>query len=399
MKGHGTDAVQIQVSERRILDVWIKSADLNDDWQGVDFDQTDRWTFNGLYVVKEIQGNTAVVTVSFSLGVSVQVTATEGTLMMSYAFFGPPSMKGTTQGLMGTWNDNPDDDLLTPEGITISPTTTMQELHYSFGMKWNVTEEESLFRYDIGQSHASLNDYNYVPTFEITPNDEAMALCGDDKLCLFDYQITGSENFARQTKQAVEKHRSIIEDTAAVVSCGFLEAPANGSTAVEKIIEGGTAFYYCNEGFTLVGSDMRTCLRNGSWTGQQPLCEVIDCGPPEEIDNANIYLTCTEYNCTVEYKCSSGYTSKGSKIRICQGDGEWSGERPSCTKNTWFVWLIVSVVLVTVVAIAFVLYCVQRYHAKKSKTNEKSKNSVSPVNTPETFVNPTYEDVKIENLD
>ena len=36
---------------------------------------------------------------------------------------------------------------------------------------------------------------------------------------------------------------------------------------------GGVLNYVCDEGFLLVGSMMRTCQMNGTWTGDDPICE------------------------------------------------------------------------------------------------------------------------------
>lgn len=34
------------------------------------------------------------------------------------------------------------------------------------------------------------------------------------------------------------------------------------------------------------------------------------------------------------YECNSGFTLIGSKIRMCEGDGWWSGSSPTCTKES-----------------------------------------------------------------
>ena len=40
-----------------------------------------------------------------------------------------------------------------------------------------------------------------------------------------------------------------------------------------------------------------------------------------------------EYGTTVTFSCSSGYRIKGSKERVCQGNGQWSGVEPACEGN------------------------------------------------------------------
>lgn len=43
--------------------------------------------------------------------------------------------KNTTKGLLGTWNENPDDDYSLPDGTTLSPTLSSREIHFRFGLK------------------------------------------------------------------------------------------------------------------------------------------------------------------------------------------------------------------------------------------------------------------------
>lgn len=43
--------------------------------------------------------------------------------------------KNGTKGLLGTWNENPDDDYTLPDGTTLSPTLSSREIHFGFGLK------------------------------------------------------------------------------------------------------------------------------------------------------------------------------------------------------------------------------------------------------------------------
>ncbi len=59
-----------------------------------------------------------------------------------------------------------------------------------------------------------------------------------------------------------------------VVDCGRLSNPENGMIDQQK----GTtylmqAMYICNNGFTLFGTQSRTCTANGSWTLTPPICQ------------------------------------------------------------------------------------------------------------------------------
>ncbi len=57
------------------------------------------------------------------------------------------------------------------------------------------------------------------------------------------------------------------------VDCGALDNPSNG--AVDTL--SGTTFmnnatYTCNPGYTLMGSNTRTCQAGGEWNSTSPTC-------------------------------------------------------------------------------------------------------------------------------
>lgn len=58
------------------------------------------------------------------------------------------------------------------------------------------------------------------------------------------------------------------------VDCGspFI---SHGVVVVETTTLGSVAHYSCDRGFTLVGSDNRTCETNGRWSGEEPLCMIL----------------------------------------------------------------------------------------------------------------------------
>ena len=72
------------------------------------------------------------ILVVFDGGVGLELKATEGA--MSILLTAPESFQGQTQGLMGTWNGNANDDFLTPNGTLLPITLTTEEIHYEFGL-------------------------------------------------------------------------------------------------------------------------------------------------------------------------------------------------------------------------------------------------------------------------
>ena len=71
--------------------------------------------------------------VSFPSTTSVQFC--EKKEMLSFVVTPGDDYKNKTKGLLGTWNDNPDDDFTLPDGTVLPPPLTSREIHYQFGVK------------------------------------------------------------------------------------------------------------------------------------------------------------------------------------------------------------------------------------------------------------------------
>ena len=57
------------------------------------------------------------------------------------------------------------------------------------------------------------------------------------------------------------------------VNCGLLTDPTNGQVDTSSgTTFGSTATYTCDTGYTLSGSQSRTCRADGNWTSTEPLC-------------------------------------------------------------------------------------------------------------------------------
>ena len=58
-----------------------------------------------------------------------------------------------------------------------------------------------------------------------------------------------------------------------VVMCSALDDPTDGSLQYSSVDVGAEARYSCNEGFLLEGAPTRVCQTDGSWSGEAPTCE------------------------------------------------------------------------------------------------------------------------------
>ena len=57
------------------------------------------------------------------------------------------------------------------------------------------------------------------------------------------------------------------------VSCGILDGPDNGAINCTGSVYEDTCSFTCDYGYELTGSDTRTCQSNGSWSGDETVCE------------------------------------------------------------------------------------------------------------------------------
>ena len=58
------------------------------------------------------------------------------------------------------------------------------------------------------------------------------------------------------------------------------------------------------------------------------------CGHPGEIRNGYMSDTAFVYPNRVTYACYDGYELTGRRYRVCQADGQWSGELPQCRRKS-----------------------------------------------------------------
>ncbi len=56
------------------------------------------------------------------------------------------------------------------------------------------------------------------------------------------------------------------------VECRVLEAPEGGSVKLTGLMVGSTATYMCSGGYVLEGVQVRTCLKDGTWSEDEPRC-------------------------------------------------------------------------------------------------------------------------------
>ena len=60
----------------------------------------------------------------------------------------------------------------------------------------------------------------------------------------------------------------------------------------------------------------------------------VDCGEPPQPTNGELVLSETTYGSMATFSCNQGYDLIGSEVRVCQADGSWDGEITVCERKT-----------------------------------------------------------------
>ncbi|XP_076046526.1 sushi, von Willebrand factor type A, EGF and pentraxin domain-containing protein 1-like [Oratosquilla oratoria] len=111
--------------------------------------------------------------------------------------------------------------------------------------------------------------------------------------------------------------------------CGVPSSPPNGH--IEEISPGAEVRVTCNKGYKLYqGDEVRRCQVQGTWSGEEPMCQRTSCGFPELLMNGNMVGNSYYYGDKMTYSCNPGFKMHGPSNRYCGEDGQWEGEMPTC---------------------------------------------------------------------
>ncbi|KZS17024.1 putative Sushi [Daphnia magna] len=122
--------------------------------------------------------------------------------------------------------------------------------------------------------------------------------------------------------------------TCQLLACPKLEPPANGYFVKQSCnsVFNGACGIRCNGGYKLIGSSIRLCQENGTWSGEEAVCQMRSCGPVPAPKNGRIECTSDSYiidsECT--FSCDVGFTLVGSRKRVCLPIGYWDGLPAFC---------------------------------------------------------------------
>ncbi|GIY37390.1 c4b-binding protein [Caerostris darwini] len=127
-------------------------------------------------------------------------------------------------------------------------------------------------------------------------------------------------------------------------ACRLLVISCNDPGYIENARRIGHVFtfpnnitYVCNEGYKLIGTAVRYCSSKGQWLpNSSPLCEAIICPILPDPLNGKVISSQRRLHAVATYECDRRFNLSGNAERVCQEDGSWSGDIPTCKEITCF---------------------------------------------------------------
>jgi hypothetical protein len=267
MKAHNSSTVQVQRSLVRTVDIYI---------DGVLMDLSSPFLFDISYegVQVSVAYDMSSVSVAFASGFNFHITTTAD----AFSIFTTcdKKYKNKTRGLLGVYDGDKNNDLQDQNGNVFAVNSSLQDIHYKFGLTWRILQSESLFTYIEKQYH-DYNIPNFVPSF-LQPDikaapQEVKDVCGDAIDCLYDYMTTGSATVANQTKASSSLFNENVQIyQKQVITCPPLTYPTNGYYQADNFMPGSVATYTCYSNHTLKGNPVIYCNGSGFWNGSAPAC-------------------------------------------------------------------------------------------------------------------------------
>ncbi|XP_068921147.1 mucin-4 [Petaurus breviceps papuanus] len=150
--------------------------------------------------------NGSLISASFDGTVVVSVLAVANILQAVTSL--PEEYQNHTEGLLGVWNNNIDDDFRMSNGSSI-PSNSTEEEFFHYGMTWNVNGK-SLF----ANKHEDPSS-NFTPIFlselikNKTVNKDWDFQCNNSKQCLYDALATGDLNIGKATSSIFRNFKSM----------------------------------------------------------------------------------------------------------------------------------------------------------------------------------------------
>ncbi|XP_070567955.1 sushi domain-containing protein 2-like [Ptychodera flava] len=397
-KLNNADKVEVRLAEETTLELLING-------ETVDFGGQEWLDFSGIAIQtseREPGDNVTKLTIMLERGFGIELDSIND--MMSLQFLLPPTLKNMITGLFGNWNDDPSDDLRTPDGTVVPADSTPDDIFYNFGRAWEIANTD-MFEYDQGKSHDDYHDPTFAPLFDPPSEDELSPelrqdmdeVCGENLECQFDVRTTKRIDVGSLTKEGADQYDIIRSGTEKVVVCEYMKTPLNGTKTFKDDLKthlvGSVITFGCDEGFVQTGTPTRECLFNGKWTGIDTVNDCIEtgCGTLLPPDNGAITVVVEDGLYVAYFTCEDDYKISGASYRRCV-NGVWTGLETECyvgidpdLARSLIIGLSCAVGVALIVIVVYVIYVCRFKDDKKSDVESGAK------------ANTEIEQVKYEN--
>nr|XP_046915265.1 protein mesh-like isoform X1 [Dermatophagoides farinae] len=221
----------------------------------------------------------------FDSGAGVEVLVNSAGTLTMHVYL-PLTYVNSTQGLLGYYSNDPNDDFMLPNGwiFTNGQDKNIKRIHEEFGIKYRLLEtaqqniSQSLFFHDV-LTHSQYDDVKFLPQFDLDPKElehlnDVDRICSNSLACQFDYLATGDSGFAENTKkeEAIAENMYLII-AESIIRCPALNKPINGRKSENRYWPGTIVRFSCLDGYRLLGYEVRRCREDGLWSwGEDPFC-------------------------------------------------------------------------------------------------------------------------------
>ncbi|XP_006869495.1 PREDICTED: mucin-4-like [Chrysochloris asiatica] len=149
--------------------------------------------------------NGSMVSANFDGTVTISVIAASNILHASSSL--PEEYQNHTEGLLGVWNDNPNDDFKMSNGTTL-PLESSEEMIFHYGMTWEINGTSLL-----GNRNDQLPS-NFTPIFfkqlsNTSLDQNLISHCNEDTQCIFDTLATRNMTTGQHTKMLFRRFQEI----------------------------------------------------------------------------------------------------------------------------------------------------------------------------------------------
>ncbi|CAD6187941.1 unnamed protein product [Caenorhabditis auriculariae] len=308
------DSSIVQVFARKPMRRWRYRTDVYVDGSPRFFDRP-HWkhqTFKHLDIRNPLQNmNQSEVIIMLKSGLGIRVFESYGMLDIMVTL--PPSYNTTCQmgmsqssalnapigtnrcyttlGLLGVYNNDPNDDLTTPGGQVVrvsnptSTASTTQMIYEQFGQYWKLDGSNEalgsiLFQEKFKPIYNPLlfAQSGYVPVFwpqyldmnasRVFTMDQVVSTCQNNPECEYDYIMTGRREVGLTTLRRQKEFLALKKiGSQQLISCGPLlkKEGVVKTPPAANYLDGDRVVFSCKPKYYIHGDIERTC-RNGTWS-------------------------------------------------------------------------------------------------------------------------------------